>query len=139
MSNIYEAPAPAVRKPRCRLQRFVRVLLDMPTTGEKVVRIEERGPRSSKLTHYYVRVIPSAWGFATSWEKWHTDGGDGTVYQTNAGGRGNVVGEDENGEPIVDDGPAACDCKGFERFGHCRHVEATRILLAAGKLTDLRS
>jgi hypothetical protein len=129
----HSRPAPTARR-AARRPRFVRLLFRMPSTGEVVVRIEERGPRSSKLTHYYVRVIPSAWGFATEWEKWQINGGDGTAYQCNAGGRGNAVAESDDGEPIVDDGPAACCCKGFEKHGHCKHIEATRVLLAGGKL-----
>ncbi len=115
------APATTTRKPRTKKQRFVRRLFDLPTAGEIAVRIREVGPRSEHETFYYVGVLPSAWGFATSWEKWTVSGGDGTAYQTNVGDN---------------DGPACCDCKGFEKHGHCRHCEATRALLAAGVLTD---
>ncbi len=114
-------PAPAVHKPRRKPQRFVRRMFDLPTAGEIAVRIREVGPRSEHETFYFVAVLPSAWGFATSWEKWTVSGGDGTAYQTNSGGN---------------DGPACCYCLGFEKHGHCRHVEATRALLAAGQLKD---
>ena len=123
----------ATKKPR-----FVRRLCNLPTADEMVVRIEERGPKVSKFTHYYVRILPCDFGFATSWEKWTMDGGDGTVHQCNVGGEA-IIGQDDDGEPIVDGSPACCCCKGFERFGHCRHIEATRVLLAKGKLTDLGS
>ncbi len=118
-------PTPATtkktRKPRTKKQRFVRLAFSLPTAGEVAVRIREVGPRSEREDWYFVAVLPSDFGFATSWEKWTISGGDGKAYQTNAGGN---------------DGPACCDCLGFEKHGHCRHVEATRALLAAGALKD---
>ncbi len=109
------------RKPRRKPQRFVRRMFSLPAAGEVAVRIREVGPRSEREDWYYVAVLPSAWGFATAWEKWTSSGGEGTVYQTNVGDN---------------DGPATCDCLGFQKHQHCRHLEATAALLAAGVLKD---
>ncbi len=113
------SPVNPARTSRRNVQRFVRVMFALPTAGEYAVRIEERGPRSSNESWYFVQIIPSAWGFGVRWEKWTVSGGDGTAYEANVGDN---------------DGPPCCSCKGFEAHGHCRHVEATRALLANGKL-----
>ena len=44
-------------------------------------------------------------------------------------------GEDDAAYSVLLDGErSTCECKGYIRHGHCRHVEALTALQAAGKL-----
>ena len=88
-------PAPAPFSAFCAIFR---------PPGRRPFASRSAGPRTSKLTHYYVRVLPSDFGFATSWEKWAQDGGDGTSYQCNVGGEA-IIAMDDDGEPISEGGP----------------------------------
>jgi hypothetical protein len=121
VSNSTTTAAPtATRKPRKKPERFARVLGKL-FSGDLLVRIEERGPRSSIERRYCVRSIPSAWGQAFVWEKLGIDGGD--VYHVNLGD---------------DTTPATCECKGHLAHGHktvCKHIACTRVLIAEGKLS----
>jgi hypothetical protein len=108
----------AARKPRPKPERFARVLKRFDN-GQLLVEVEERFPRSSKLTHYYVHEIPAQFGRGFHFAKFASEGGE--THDCNVG--------DEQGAP------ACCDCKGHERFGYCRHVSCARALIAAGKLS----
>jgi len=136
MSNTYTTsrPAPTAARKATKKSRFVRVLSRKPN-GELMVRIEERSVRSCRIDFYYVRSVPSDWGHAASWQKWECCGGDGTAYQTNTGGIAGRFINEETGEVVTEEGPACCNCPGFESHGHCKHIEATKALLAAGKLS----
>jgi hypothetical protein len=109
----------APRKPKSKKQRYARVLGYLEQGGEHVVRIEERGPRSSKDNTYYLSQIGSDYGTAFRWEKFACEGGD--VYHVNLGDADNAP---------------SCDCKGFCRFGYCKHLSCTRVLVERGKLSS---
>jgi hypothetical protein len=61
---------------------------------------------------YYFRALPSDFGRAFEMTK---VGGD--TYGVNLAGK-----------------KSSCECKGFLRWRHCRHIESLTALLAAGKL-----
>jgi hypothetical protein len=108
----FTTPIPARKSKKQRSARVLGKLL----TGELLVRIEEVGPRSSLERCYYVKPIPADFGTAVCWEKFAIDGGE-TYHVCLEGERG------------------TCDCKGHERWGHCKHVDCSLALLAAGKLS----
>jgi hypothetical protein len=77
-------------------------------------------PRSAAVdTHYHLSALASDWGRAFRLVK-VTDDGTRPVYAVN----------------LSADGPT-CDCKGHERWGHCKHVESLLALQAKGKLDAL--
>lgn len=99
--------------------RFARVVSRL-ACGTLLVVLEDRRPRSSKLTHYYLERMEADYGRAFRFRKFGTEGGE--VYEVNIGGDGE---------------PSSCECMGHLAHGHktvCRHVAAARALLAAGKL-----
>jgi hypothetical protein len=106
----------AIPARKSKKQRFARVLGRLDRCGELVVRIEEIGPRSSLERHYYVLPIPADFGRGFSWEKFGVEGGE--IYHV-----------------CIDGERGTCDCKGHERWGHCKHVDCTQALIAAGKLS----
>jgi|ERR1700722_1378522 len=128
-SDTHPVKAKSGRKPKSRV---IRLLTRRSRGQECMVEILERGPRSEKSTLYWLCVIPSDWGFAVRWTKFFAQGGE--VYHTNIGGPGGTVMTSPEGETIVDEGPACCDCKGFEAHGHCKHISATTALVRAGKI-----
>jgi hypothetical protein len=108
-------------RPRVKPARFVRVLSRF-SNGQILVEIEDRYPRSYKLTHYYLTSLPADFGRAFRFSKFACEGGE--EYHVNVGGEGE---------------PASCDCLGHLKHGHktvCRHVACTRALIAAGKLAE---
>jgi hypothetical protein len=62
---------------------------------------------------YYFRRIPADFGQGFEMAK-----PDGTVYHVCLAGK-----------------KSTCECKGFGRWGHCKHLEVLEALLAKGKLT----
>jgi hypothetical protein len=101
------SPAPRVKGSRPKPPRSVK-LLCLPPEGKGTLRIIE-GKRSDL---YYFRALPSDFGRAFEMAK---VGGD--TYAVNLDGQAST-----------------CDCKGFGRWSHCRHVESLTALIAAGKL-----
>lgn len=80
-------------------------------------------PRGRQVNHfgYYLTPIPADFGLGFHVEKFGT--------------------EQEGGEPAGYDvlidarhGFHQCECKGFLRWHHCKHVEATLALIQAGKI-----
>jgi hypothetical protein len=65
--------------------------------------------------NYCVRPLPSDFGQAFEVEKIFVP--DGNTYHIRLDGEG-----------------GSCECKGFLRWGHCRHVEGLQALRDAGKL-----
>ena len=65
--------------------------------------------------NYCVRPLPSDFGEAFEVEKIFVP--DGNTYHVNLDGEG-----------------GSCECKGYLRWGHCRHVEGLKALRAAGQL-----
>ncbi len=66
------------------------------------------------MFRYWVRSIPSDFGTAFELEKINPDGTAGDTYHVNASSP-----QDTH-----------CDCLGFERHGHCKHVDACRVIAA---------
>ena len=125
MSAIAETIAPPVkerksRKPRAKPQRFAR-LDGKPTFDEPAVLTRHVG---GDETAYSLRVVPSDFGEALRLTKLvPTEYGPpelGEVYD--------VILEDD-----YTSGPT-CTCKGFGRWGHCKHADAVKALCDAGKL-----
>ena len=71
----------------------------------------------SEIYRYWVESIPSDFGAAFRFEKIEPDGSTGETYEACADG--------ERGH---------CDCKGHERWGHCKHVDAARAIAAREKV-----
>jgi hypothetical protein len=71
--------------------------------------------KGRQVNDYYVRPIPSDWGQAFEVEKFSTQGGD--IYHVLLSPEGD-----------------SCDCKGCTRWGHCKHLDTCRELVAAGRL-----
>jgi hypothetical protein len=101
------------RKPRTKPARHIGVAVRPSEVNPFfVVKIVE----GKKTDHYAVTPIPADYGTAFSVEKM---GAEQEPYAVNLGDAENLP---------------SCDCKGFLRFGHCRHVEGLTALTTAGRL-----
>jgi hypothetical protein len=74
--------------------------------------------RKAETFSYWLEQIPADFGLGFEVKKLITDGG--TVYHVNL---------DLQHERHT------CDCKGAEKWGHCKHQEAILALIKAGKLS----
>jgi hypothetical protein len=107
------APATS-RKPRSKPARSIRLDLTPGQHSPGVVTIAV-----GKLAkRYFLDTIPSDWGRAFRLEEIGTDG-ECPYF---------VCLDDSTGHH-------QCNCLGFLRHGHCKHVAGLRALLAAGKLS----
>lgn len=97
------------RKPRVKPSRFIRLALPTFQGNPGVVKITV-GKRS---TDYWLTTIPSDFGLAFQLVK----GDESETYHVNL-----------NGEQ------STCECKGFLKWGHCKHVEGLQALRKAGCL-----
>ena len=84
----------------------------LPPLGLGTLRITEKVGRKTTTGVYYFRRVPADFGQGFLVTK-----PDGTVYHVNVAGK-----------------KSTCECKGFLRWGHCKHVEVLEALTAAGKL-----
>jgi hypothetical protein len=98
------------------------VKVSEPVNGRRAVLVEVRG---RKVGYYLVPVDPGfhAHGRAFRLEKFATDPGT----DAEAGAYHVVV-------VPAGAGHHSCECKGFYRHGHCKHVAALLTLCLAGKL-----
>lgn len=108
----------ATRKPRQRRQHERSVKLIIPACNEQpaCVRITQDG----KAAHYWISPLASDWGLAYRFER------AGEEATEAVGESYDVLLENEQ--------DASCTCPGHTFGGYCKHVDATRALLAAGKL-----
>src|SRR5262249_46034972 len=122
MSTVF-APAPRVkaRRPKkapAKPQRFCR-LQARPTVDEPVLLTLHI---AGKESDYWLSLMPSDFGEAFRLEKIiPSDDGPaerGEVYH--------VCFEDQQNH--------TCECKGFLRHGHCKHIDSLKALRDAGKL-----
>jgi hypothetical protein len=108
---IAEAPA-SVKPARPRPVRFAKVLA-LPPEGLATLRLTETAGRKTNTFVYYFRELPADFGRGFELRK-----ADGTaVYHVNVNGRA-----------------SRCECKGFLRWNHCKHVESLTELIANGRL-----
>ena len=81
-----------------------REILDLFVEGDYVGRVS-----------YWITPIKADFGVGLKLEKFQAQGGE--VYDVNL------------------DGPrSSCECKGFMRWGHCKHLSACKALQKAGRL-----
>jgi hypothetical protein len=122
MGNLSDPRSPVkvskTRKPPARQpqERGVQVVLDRVPGLPETILIQIRQDKG--VTRYWVAPVPSDWGLA-----YHVDK-DGCPFSDEHSH--DVLIENEQG--------GSCSCKGFAAYGHCRHLDALRSLLAAGKL-----
>jgi hypothetical protein len=120
MGNLTDPPAPvkAGHRPPARRPhaRGVKVVLDRVPGLPETILIQIR--HDEEVARYWVAPVPSDWGMA-----WQVDK-DGCPFS------------DEHSHDVIieDNQSGCCSCKGFTAHGHCRHLDALRSLLAAGKL-----
>jgi hypothetical protein len=74
---------------------------------------------SATDTHYLTAKLPSDYGLSLALVK-VTDGADRPTYHV-----------------LLNADAPSCDCKGFERWGRCKHLSALLALQAEGKLDAL--
>lgn len=104
--------------PTTQRKRNVRLLAWIEDLKVGVVRITEEGKPDD---HYHVKGIPSDFGKGFTLEKMQ---------------EGNPLTCEPAYSVNIDGEASTCECKGFLRWHHCRHVEALTALLEAGKLTS---
>jgi uncharacterized Zn finger protein len=107
---------PRTRRPH---ERSVKVLIPALTCDRQrltLIRITQDG----KAAHYWIAPQASAWGLAWTVERAGEEVEDGAERTYD------VLLENEQ--------DSSCTCPGHTYHGHCRHVEALRALLRAGKL-----
>jgi hypothetical protein len=103
---------PAVKSPRP--ERSIRLALPPGDAGPGVAEITTE-TKKSIVFGYYVTPIPGDFGTAFQVQKVITKGGE--VYNVNLNGR-----------------KSTCECKGFLRWGRCKHVAGLQALRDEGKL-----
>jgi hypothetical protein len=96
------------KRTRYKLSRTVRLYPGSPALLEMTI--------GRDTFSYWLRPIPADEGQAFELRKLLGDGGD--VYHVNVNGQ-----------------HSSCECQGWCRWGHCKHVAACRALIAQGKLS----
>jgi hypothetical protein len=107
------------RKPVNRV-RHVRLVIGLSPDGKNgLLRITERKGNKEVIDEYFIDRIPADFGTAYLMEKrdHRPAGEDESRYHVNLSADGH-----------------SCECKGFLRWNHCRHVESLAALRDAGKL-----
>ena len=105
-------PAPRVKPARAKPARTIRLALAPLPSSPGVVTITARG----KAADYLLSRLPSDFGEAFRLEKFPPQGGE--VYHVLLG----------------DGGKHSCECKGFLRWGKCKHADGLAALKRAGRL-----
>jgi hypothetical protein len=101
-------------RPRVKPARTVKLLLP-PAEGQTGALLIREGGR---LDTYFLNRVPA--DFGTGFEVEKIDPLNGNItYHVNLNGDAST-----------------CECKGFLRWGHCRHVESLTALQAAGQLSQ---
>jgi hypothetical protein len=109
-------PEGAARKPWTRRTCY----LWQPTAGVWVLTVTHFFARkAAEDQHYYLKALASDWGRA--FELTHLEADGGETYHVN-----------------LDRDNPTCDCKGFVRHDHCKHVESLVALHLRGKLDVVR-
>jgi hypothetical protein len=106
-------------RPRVKPARKLGWVWRHPGHGYGVLRVAQAVGDKTTTDDYFVLPIPADFGVAFEVTKLVPGKGADTRYAVNLGGEGE---------------PASCECKGFLKWGHCRHLEGLQALRAAGRL-----
>lgn len=102
-----------------RNARTAAVLLWRPLTKIGLIRLTETAKHGQKaIAHYHLQELPTDLA--------------GRAFRCEKHGHE----EESSYDVLVDGRNSICECKGFNRWGHCKHVEALTALVAAGKLAE---
>ncbi len=106
-------------RPRVKPQR--RVTISPPINGGYALLLTIGTGEKAKRFGYYVDRIPSDFGIAFHFTKFHID---------------RVEGEPSEYDVLIDlhRGDHSCTCKGNTYCGHCKHVESILALIKSGKI-----
>ncbi len=113
MSNATTPRKP--RQPKAKPQRFCRLVTDPDTLETTLVIRQVAASGKETVDAYALEDVGSHDGRGFSLTK-----PDGTVYHVEATAAGR-----------------SCDCKGFTRWGHCKHCEALAALAEKGRLSPV--
>src|SRR4051794_38771020 len=111
------SPSAPVKPRKVEKTRTCRLCCYDPATRSGLARIDEDG----QSAYYHVREFDADFGrgFRVTKHVQHEDG-SATIndpYHVNLRGKG-----------------SSCECKGYLRWWHCRHIEMLQALIAAGKI-----
>jgi hypothetical protein len=110
--NATETAPVRQRKPRPKPARFVRLVIPPDGIGVGVVRLTVAG----KSGEYLLFGVAADYGRGFRVEKIGLES-RGEVYHVN-----------------IDGEKRACECKGFLKWGHCKHADGIAALIAADRL-----
>jgi hypothetical protein len=102
----------SLKKPRPYVKPVLSVLLERDFTSRYSLLHLTLGKEEH---HYYLSELPSDFGRAFRLDKFYSQGG----------GRYDV---------LIEGAYGSCECLGFLRHGHCKHVDGLRQLVAAYRL-----
>jgi hypothetical protein len=106
------ATAPArQRKPRPKAPRSIKLIMAPTATMAGLLKITV----GKGETYYLLTVAPADYGKGFLLEK--VDPADMASYHVN-----------------IDGDKRACDCKGFLKWGHCKHADGLAALVADGRM-----
>jgi hypothetical protein len=101
------------RKPRVKPERRI-TMQQAPNADGKGAIVEITVGKETDF--YFVDKVPSDFGTAFKLEKCNYDGND-TTYHT-----------------LLDGQRSSCECKGYLRHHHCKHIDGLTALVQLGKL-----
>jgi hypothetical protein len=123
MCTIPNSPTPVKpsRKPPTRRphRRSVKVIISALACDRQLLTLI-RITQDDKAAHYWLSPLASDWGLAYQVERAGEEVQDGA--------------EDTYHVLLENEQDASCTCPGHTYGGYCRHVDAIRALLTAGKL-----
>jgi len=103
------------RKPRVKPTRRICLRQAPLDWTHGLLTITETRGRKTTTTDYWIDQLPSDFGTAYRLTKFHDQGGE--AYDV-----------------LLDGQQCTCECLGFTRWHHCKHVEGLQALVAAGQL-----
>src|SRR5262245_38597387 len=102
-------------RPRVKPERRIRLRQAPLDWTHGLLTITETRGRKTTTTDYWIDRLPSDFGTAYRLQKFFDQGG-------------------ESYDVLLDGRQSSCECLGFQRHGHCKHVEGLQALVAAGQL-----
>ena len=100
------------RKPRPKPERHIRLCVRPDNQAPGVLEIRV----GTQQTLYFLSEVPSDFGRGFRLEKFEAAGAE--TYHVH----------------LATDGRHGCECKGFLRWGHCKHSDGLAALVKAGQL-----